>query len=294
MPITISNPSLSAQISELGAELTSLRDEKGRDLLWDGDPTFWTGRSPLLFPVVGRLSDDRALIDGRAYSMKQHGFARTSTFEVMDAAPESCRLRLSASKATREQYPFDFRLDMSYRLDGGRLLLTASVVNPESRPIPVSFGFHPALRWPLPYGGGRTEHEIRFEALEPAFLHTLSDGLIGEASRPSPLQGSRLPLQDDLFQDGALVWSELASRVVRYGVPGRRSVTVSFPGMPHLGIWTKPGAGYVCIEPWQGYADPVGFTGEMKDKPGIVLIAPGESRDFTMAITLDPPDASRE
>jgi galactose mutarotase-like enzyme len=292
MTVTLSNDHLKAQISAQGAELTQLCDEQGRDLLWDGDPAFWTGRSPLLFPIVGRLRDDRTLIDGRPYSMRQHGFARTFPFDIVDAAPEFCRFRLSASDATREQFPFDFKLDMTYRLDGGRLIFAASVLNPESRSIPVSFGFHPALRWPLPYGGERNEHEIRFETAEPASLHRLSDGLIGEASRPSPVQDGRLPLHDDLFADGALVWSTLASRKVRYGAPGRRSITVSFPGMPHLGIWTKPGAGYVCIEPWHGYADPVGFEGEFKDKPGIVMIPPGEIRDFTMEIAVDPPNAA--
>lgn len=292
MTITLSNTNLEATISPWGAELVRLRDEAGRDLLWDGDPAFWTGRSPLLFPIVGRLRDDRALIDGRPYSMKQHGLARASTFEVVDAAPEACRLRLSASEATRQFYPFAFTLDMTYRLEGARLIFVASVLNQEDCPIPVSFGFHPALRWPLPYGGEREAHEIRFEKVETASLHMLSDGLIGEASRPTPVQGDRLPLHDDLFQDGALVWSDLASRRVRYGVPGRRSITVSFPNMPHLGIWTKPGAGYVCIEPWQGYADPVGFEGELKDKPGIIMIPAGESRNFSMEIALDPPSTS--
>ncbi|WP_445501915.1 aldose 1-epimerase family protein [Microvirga sp. G4-2] len=289
MTVTLSNDHLKAQISSQGAELVRLCDEQGRDLLWDGDPAFWTGRSPLLFPIVGRLRNDQARIDGRVYSMKQHGFARALAFEIVDAAPEFCRFRLNASDATREQFPFDFRFDMTYRLDGGRLIFAASITNPGRRSIPVSFGFHPALRWPLPYGGERDAHEIRFEAAEPAALHMLSDGLIGAASRPTPVQSDRLQLHDDLFQDGALVWSELASRQVRYGVPGHRSLTVSFPTMPHLGIWTKPGAGYVCIEPWQGYADPDGFEGEFKDKPGIVMIPAGESRDFSMGIQVDPP-----
>ncbi|MCG7392461.1 aldose 1-epimerase family protein [Microvirga sp. ACRRW] len=289
MTITLSNSHLKAQISTQGAELTALCDEAGRELLWNGDPAFWTGRSPLLFPVVGRLRDDRTLIDGRSHSMKQHGFARASLFEIVDAGAEACRLRLGSSDATQEQYPFDFRLDVTYHLNGARLVFTASVFNLGDRAMPVSFGFHPALRWPLPYGGERDAHEIRFEKAEAASLHALSDGLIGEASRQTPVQGNRLPLHDDLFQDGALVWSKLDSRMVRYGVPGRRSVTVSFPDMPHLGIWTKPGAGYVCIEPWQGYADPVGFEGEFKDKPGIVTIQPGESRDFAMEIAVDPP-----
>lgn len=289
MSVTLSSPLLEAQISKHGAELTILRDEAGRDLLWNGDPAFWTGRSPLLFPIVGRLRDDRTLIEGRSYSMKQHGFARTSTFEVVDASDHACLLRLDADDTTRELYPYDFRFDMTYRIEGAGLILTASIFNRDERAMPVSFGFHPALLWPLPYGGGRNAHEIRFEKVEPASLHVLSDGLIGAASRQTPIQGDCLKLHDNLFQDGALVWSKLESRRVRYGVPGHRSITVTFPQMPHLGIWTKPGAGYVCIEPWQGYADPVGFEGKFMDKPGIQMIPPGKSRDFSMSIIVGPP-----
>jgi galactose mutarotase-like enzyme len=115
--ITLSNPTLTAQISALGAELVVLRDEEGRDLLWNGDPAVWAGRSPLLFPIVGRARGDRIRVSGVEYPIRQHGFARTSPFEVIEAAETFCRLRLGSDASTLAQYPFDFKLEVAYRLE---------------------------------------------------------------------------------------------------------------------------------------------------------------------------------
>lgn len=293
--ITLTSPHLEAQISPFGAELVRLRDEVGHDLLWDGDPAFWTGRSPLLFPIVGRLKGDRVLIGGTEYSLKQHGFARNSQFEVVETGQTSCCLRLRASPLTRQQYPFDFELEVTYRIDGSRLTIEASIRNTGPQVMPVSFGFHPAFRWPLPYGGGREEHEIRFERAETEPLRPLVDGLLGLGTRQTPVRGDTLRLQDELFDEGALVFDRVSSRAVEYGVPGQRSLKITFPNMPHLGIWTKPGAGFICIEPWQGYASPVDFEGELADKPGIVLVDPGNTRRLSMEISvLGPYELCRE
>jgi galactose mutarotase-like enzyme len=290
--ITLSNKSLEAQISEAGAELVRLRDEARRDLLWDGNPAFWTGRSPLLFPIVGRLKDDRVRIDHTEYSLKQHGFARTSPFEIIDAGPTACLLRLISSNSTLQHYPFNFDLKIGYSIEEFALTIEAAVLNSGQGAMPVSFGFHPAFRWPLPYGGDRNVHEIRFEQLEPNPIRLLHDGLLGGSAGWTPVDGNQLLLRDELFEDGALVFDRITSRAVEYGVPGQRLIKAAFPEMPHLGIWTKPGAGFICIEPWQGYASPIEFDGELADKPGIVCVGPGEVRRFSMVISITEPHTS--
>jgi galactose mutarotase-like enzyme len=103
------------------------------------------------------------------------------------------------------------------------------------------------------------------------------------------VQGRTLALRDDLFKADALVFDRLRSRSVEYGAHGGASLRVEFPDMPHLGVWTKPGAGFICIEPWQGHADPQDFAGDFSDKPGIVSIQPGETRRFAITITVKPP-----
>lgn len=286
--VSLSTPALQAQISSHGAELIRLQDETGQDLLWNGDPAFWTGRSPLLFPIVGAVKEDKIQIDGTTYPLNQHGFARTSEFEVIETSPTLCHLQLRSSQATRRHYPFEFQLDVTYHIGDSRLTVMAGITNPGQEPLPASFGFHPAFRWPLPYGGTKEAHEIRFERVETAPIRRPSNRLLGREPFPSPVAGNRLELGDDLFHPGALIFDQLASQAVSYGVPGKRVIEVRFRNMPHLGIWTKPGAGFVCIEPWHGYASPEDFEGDLAEKPGIVLIPPHSTETFAMAISLKP------
>lgn len=280
--VAISSAALSAEISATGAELIRLQDGTGADLLWHGDPAVWNGRSPLLFPIVGEVKNNRLNVAGKGYEIGRHGFARASTFALVGSDDASCTWRLQSSEASRRQYPFEFRLDVTYRIEGATLHMQAEVANTGSVVMPASFGFHPALRWPLPYGKPRAAHEIVFERDEPAPIRRPIDGLLSAARFPTPVHDRHLPLHDDLFEEGALVWDTLASRSVLYG----GAIRVDFPGMPHLGIWTKPGAGYVCIEPWQGHASPEGFDGELADKPGVIAITPGATQSFGMSIAL--------
>jgi galactose mutarotase-like enzyme len=282
--VSISDSMLSAQVSALGAELIRLQDRAGSDLLWDGDPAFWTGRSPLLFPIVGEAMGNRIRVAGREYGIGRHGFARTSMFALLSSEAARCTWRLEASETTRRQYPFEFRLDVTYRIEAAALHMTAEVTNTGGIAMPASFGFHPALRWPLPYGKPRAAHEIVFDRDEPAPVRRPVDGLLSAETWPSPVRARRLALHDGLFENGALVFDRLESRGVVYG----DAVRVSFPAMPHLGIWTKPGAGFVCIEPWQGHASPEGFDGELASKPGMVSIAPAATRAFGMSIGVLP------
>jgi galactose mutarotase-like enzyme len=287
MSVTISSPRLQAQVSENGAELVRLQDGQGRDLLWDGNPDFWTGRSPLLFPIVGRVKNDRIRVGGSEYELPKHGFARTSRFEVEEAGTSQCHFYLCSNEATLKRYPFPFRLDVSYRIEKTTLTITASVTNTGPSTMPVSFGFHPAFRWPLPFGAPREAHMILFEREEAAPIRRPVDGLISRDAETNPVHGRTLSLRDSLFETDALVFDRLESRSVTYEASSGSSIRVDFPDMPHLGIWTKPGAGFICIEPWQGHADPEDFNGEFAAKPGVVLIQQGEARVFTMRITVD-------
>ena len=283
--VSISTAALRAEISATGAELVRLQDRTGAELLWNGDPAFWNGRSPLLFPVVGEVKNNRLNVAGKAYEIGRHGFARTSTFALHRSDAASCTWRLESGEATRRQYPFEFRLDVTYRIEDATLHMEAEVTNTSAEVMPASFGFHPALRWPLPYGLPRGAHEIVFEKNEPTPIRRPIDGLLSAAQFPTPVRDRHLALHDDLFEEGALVWDTLASRSLVYG----EAIRVDFPRMPHLGIWMKPGAGYVCIEPWQGHASPEGFDGELAEKPGVVAIAPGATETFGMSISVSPP-----
>jgi galactose mutarotase-like enzyme len=283
--VTLQNGTLGAAVSARGAELQRLHTASGEELLWDGNPDVWAGRSPLLFPVVGNVKDDRITVRGKRYPLLRHGFARTSTFELMESSAARCLWRLRANDETRARYPFAFRLDMAYALDGPRLAMRATVVNEGAEPMPASFGFHPAFRWPLVPGIARDEHDVRFEKSEPEPIRRLAGGLLA-GPEPTPVAGERLALADVLFERDALIFDRLRSRRLTYGPAAGRRLQLDFPAMPHLGIWSKPGAGFVCLEPWQGYASPSDFDGELAEKPGIVAIPPHSERVFEVAVAI--------
>ena len=285
--VEIGTARLKAEVALTGAELVRLRDEAGRDLLWDGDPAFWTGRSPILFPIVGRLKDDRLVVDGVSYPMRQHGLARTSRFALVERDETSCRLRLAADDGTKRSFPFDFALDLDYRITDATLGIAGTVRNQGAADMPVSFGFHPAFRWPLPYDAAGLDYVVAFAAEEPSPIPVLAGGLLSGRSKPSPVRGRTLALAPGLFDDDALVFLAPASRSLRYGPPAGRSLRVDFADMPQLGIWSKPGAPFVCLEPWSGYASPADFEGEFADKPGLTVLPPGGSRSFSMEVTLE-------
>ncbi|WP_010184215.1 aldose 1-epimerase family protein [Sphingomonas sp. PAMC 26605] len=288
--IEIGSPELTAAINPYGAELTHLRDAEGRELMTNADPAFWTGHAPILFPIVGGLNGDTLRLDGAHYTMGKHGFARRSSFAVVEHSAARAVFLLEDSAETLAVYPRKFALRLTYSIEGATLAINAEIENRESdRTLPASFGFHPAFAWPLPYGKPRAEHRIVFAVDEPEPLRELTPGgLIVAQERPSPLEDGRtLRLRDALFEQDALIWDAVRSQSVRYGAETGPQLRVDFADTPMLGIWTKPGAAYVCIEPWHGIADPEGFTGVFTAKPGVFEVAPGESKTCAIQVTLE-------
>jgi len=291
--IHIRSEAVSAEIDPQGAQLFALRDlmggdADGADLLWDGDPAVWTGRAPVLFPIVGGLVDGRYRLGDREFSLPKHGFARHRLFEVAESAPDRAVLRLRWDEETLAVYPFRFELDLAFALTGASLTMTATVRNlDQAAPMPASFGFHPALRWPLPYGQPRADHALVFEHDEPAPIRRVgADGLVLPDAVPTPVEGATLVLRDGLFTNDAVIFDQFTSRRLTYGAGAGPQIEVAFPDTDLLGVWTKPGAGYVCIEPWHGWADPAGYSGDFWDKPGVFTVEPGGERAMVMSITL--------
>jgi galactose mutarotase-like enzyme len=284
--VAIASDELAARINPFGAELWSLTDRAGREYLTDADPRFWTGRAPLLFPIVGALNRGRYRVGGEEYALPKHGFARTSAFTLTERDESRALFRLIESEATLAVYPFRFVLEMEFALAGATLSMVATVRNPGDAPLPLSFGFHPAFAWPLPGGAAKADHAIVFERDEPEAIRRIdADGLVAR-SEPTPIAGRKLALRSTLFDDDALIWDRLRSRSCAYGAPGGARLDMRFPDASMLGIWQKPGARYVCIEPWAGIADPAGFAGDFRDKPGIMELPANNSRSFRMDVTV--------
>jgi galactose mutarotase-like enzyme len=285
--VSLRSGNLAAEINPLGAQLSSLRDEAGRDLLWDGDPAVWNGRSPLLFPIIGTLAGGRYRLGSNTYPLPRHGFARGKRFEIVDLAPAAATFRLTSDDATFQVYPFRFELEVRYALEQSTLSITARVRNKGDQAMPASFGYHPALRWPLPYGQPRSAHFLEFASEEPAPIRRLNaDGLLTPELHPTPVVHRRLDLTDALFQDDVIIFDAIRSRSVTYGADAGPCVSVSFPDAPYLGLWMKPRANFICIEPWHGLADLAGFSGDFRTKTGVFMVAPGAAVPITMTLTL--------
>ncbi|MBZ9794270.1 aldose 1-epimerase family protein [Mesorhizobium sp. ES1-4] len=285
--LTLHGDGISATIAGQGAELVSLRDADGLELLWQAGPA-WRRHSPVLFPIVGRLMGDRLRHRGQTYPMTQHGFARDKRFGWAQRGARSCTLVLTDDAETRTHYPFAFRLAVTYMLGEGQLDIGLEVTNTGGEPLPASVGAHPAFNWPLLPGVAKEAYRLTFAEAERAPIRRLKDGLLTTTPQTTPVKGNILELSERLFDEDAVILDRPASNSVRYGAETGPAIEVSWQGFQELGIWSKPGgAPFLCIEPWHGIASPLDFDGEFTDKPGLMLIAPAEKRKLTYQIRLD-------
>ncbi len=260
-----------AEIALRGAELKSWR-VGGDDLLWPGDAKSWPDSAPLLFPVVGWTRDGIS-VEGRKYPLGLHGFARSQDFVVIAQSQSAAWLTLRANEATRALYPFGFRFEVIYSLQDNILKMKLNVINEGSGPMPYALGLHPGFRWPLP--GARGPHEILFDAPENAEVPVIAPGgLFSPEKRVLPLEGRRLPLDPALFTE-ALCFLDANSRGLDYRASAR-CLRMELDNFPHIALWTMPGEKFLCLEAWTGHGDPVGFDGDISEKPSMRLLAPGE------------------
>lgn len=284
--IELKKDGMAARIAPLGAELRTLTFG-GAGLIWTPDPALWDGACPILFPVIGRVNDDVVRIDGREFPMPMHGFASTRPFSVAEQSADHCVFELRASPQTRRHYPYDFILRMTYRVPGSALQITADIRNEGNVPLPASLGLHPGFRWPLVRGVPKDRHLVTFDEAAPILYTHPVDRLIGPDRFELPLEGNSFRLNEKLFERGGLALLSLKSRSLRYHTEnGQAAIRLDFPDMDGLILWSRPGGDFLCIEPLLGHADPVGFTGDIMEKPGMVYIPPGET--LTLSVTITP------
>jgi galactose mutarotase-like enzyme len=283
--IELRTDQMSAQIDPQGAQLSVLRDAGNRELLWHGDPAVWKGRAPILFPIVGALHGGQYRWCGQRHALGRHGFARDKRFTLVRQSAQEALFRLVDDETTRAVYPFAFELTVSYRMAGCRLTVEGRVCNIGTDPLPASLGFHPGFLWPLPGAAARDAYYLEFDAAEPAAIRRLdAQGLLTPARHATPVRGRRLPLDDALFTDDVIIFDAFTSRGLNFCNENGPQLRVEFPDATYLGLWTKPGAPFICIEPWRGIADPHGFDGELDEKPGVFLVPPGASEALTMHV----------
>ena len=286
--LVIGNHLLRACVNPLGAELPGLRTSLGHELIWPGDPQSWPKSAPILFPIIGRLRDGRVRHRGCWYAMPPHGFAMNRQFVLVESKAEGCVLQLRSSQNTRDHYPFEFALDLAFTIAGRSLTITASVRNTGDEVMPFAFGFHPGLRWPV-RGASRSDHRLVFEAPEHcATRRRAPSGLIGLPFERLPLKDKALQLDEGLFAQGPHVMDVVASRSLIYADPGGPLLRLGWRNLEQLALWSLPGAGFLCVEPWHGLPEQEGVGHDLADRPGMSLLAPGGRYDAKLVLEVDP------
>jgi galactose mutarotase-like enzyme len=274
----------STRIALRGAEIRSLQC-KGQEFVWPGDQTWWSYSAPLLFPVIGKLANGRIQHQGRTLHLPAHGFARELMFEVQDVGPAHAELRLHASPETLEMYPFEFDLRVRFVMREDGLDQQVSIENRGTESMPASFGFHPAFRWPARQSG-RKGHRIRFTHPEsPDACIVDTKGQLARRAQQLEFCDRSLLIDDALFADGAVVLNPVGSTGLEYLDQTGRLLALNWTGCKQLGLWTLPGAPFVCFEPWHGHPSPSDFSGELSEKPGGFRLQPGQAKEFQLSVT---------
>lgn len=268
MNTTISNSVLTASIKHAGAELFSLKNNQGKEFIWDANPDFWGKHSPILFPIVGTLKNNTYTINENEYQLPRHGFARDMEFQLIEKTGNSAVFSLESNAETLKKYPFEFELQLIYTLENTSLKIEYIVINKGESKIPFSIGAHPAIALPENF----ENYAFKFEKEEPLKFNLLENDLISSKTEILKTINNVVPLNYKLFENDALVFKTLESNSLIILENSKPYIQVDFEDFPSLGIWTKNQAPFVCIEPWFGYSDTAGNSGNLFEKEGVIIL----------------------
>ncbi len=288
---TIENQFMTVSINDKGAELWELWNrESGEQMIWDGRPEFWNRRTPILFPFVGRSAGNAYVYGGQTYQMGQHGFARDMVFTVVEKGTDFIIHELTANEDTKSRYPFDFALRVTHRLVEKRLQILWEVENRGEETMYFKIGGHPGFLLPEMEDDEPAEYRLYFPGKD-SLRYVLIDLATGLAKPEEtvlfPLKNGCHPISRHLFDQDALIFDEgQISEVSVLRPDGRPYVTMYCDGFPSMGIWSKPGAPFVCLEPWDGRCDNVGCTGVLEEKPEVHALDGGSiyKKEYAIAI----------
>lgn len=293
MNYTISNDQIEVTVSDVGAELMSIKSLKdGTEFLWQGDPAFWAGRAYNLFPICGRLAEGKYTFRGETYEMNLHGFVRKSTLDATVLARDKIDFGLRSDERTKAMYPFDFEYHICYSLVGSTVKMEISVINHTDSTMPFALGGHPGFNVPLAGAGAFEDWRLEFcPECEPVHVVFSDACLTTEERKPFPLEdGKILRLRHDLFDHDAVVLAGTSHRVSLKSNLSPHSVTVEVPdAMKYLGIWHAPKkeAPYVCIEPWTSLPAYDGRVDDLETKEDMFELSPLASYELIWTITVE-------
>lgn len=287
---TLENDLLKVSVRSRGAELTAVYNKVNQTQhLWQANPAIWAWHAPTLFPVIGECIDNSILVNSETYKMGRHGFARNLDFTLLHATSAHALFCLPFSQGTLVTYPYKFEFQIAYKLTGNRLSVTYQVINKDDKPIYFSVGGHPAFNVPFSIKENYADYYLEFTDDTRLTRHLLSEsGLFNGKTESVMLKEKKLYLTKDLFAKDALVFKDLRSRKVSLrSTKHNQSISLEFHDFTYLGIWAKPGADFVCIEPWLGCADTEGKRVDIAEKEAIQKVSTGKSFEATYTIEIN-------
>lgn len=273
----IENNFLRLTVESLGAEMQSLIvKESNTELIWQAGRA-WPKHSPVLFPIVGQLKDNRYHYNGKEYTMSRHGFARESEFQLIGSTDATLVFQLKSNEHSRIMYPFDFLFEVTYTLTDDQLEIAMLVKNTSDDTMYASYGAHPAFKVPLQNTEEFEDYEIRFDNVSDFKRWPLLHGLISDEPVAVLTQNNILPVTHELFAEDALVFKNQSFSSVSIGNKhSGKGIKMIAEEWPYFGIWSARGGDFICLEPWQGIADTVASDGILQNKEGMLSIKPGE------------------
>jgi galactose mutarotase-like enzyme len=274
--VSISNEYFSVGIKEVGAELCSITSIKsGKEYMWQANPEVWAAHAPNLFPIIGCLKGGSFIYHGKEYPCPKHGFIRNNDkISLVEKTETQVTFALSYSDETLMLYPFKFEFRIQYVLNANVLNVKHTVINHDTGDMLFSLGGHPAFRCPVNENEEYTDYYLEFEQREIAeSWQVQKDGLIGKDTVPVFDTQTTIRLHPHLFDNDALVFKNLNSKSVSLkSKKSSQKLTVYFPDFDYLGIWAKPNAPFVCIEPWLGIADSYNSDRNFENKEGLIRL----------------------
>lgn len=280
MKYQIKNDRLQVEIMDRGAQMCSIKDADGTEYLWQGNPKYWEDMAPNLFPYIARMTDKKYTVYGKTYEMDIHGFAKDTLFEVNQKSEDHIVFLISDSEETHKQYPFAFVFEVDYRLEGCKLLTTYGVRNKDDKIMYFGVGGHPGFNVPLEEGLEFEDYYLEFDTEEDAERVGFSEDcfVTGNNVRYDLVGGKKISLHHNLFDDDAIILTNMSRGVTLTSDKGKKAIHVSYPDMPYLGFWhwPKTDAPYICIEPWSSLPSRKGIVEDLALQPGLISLEPGD------------------
>jgi len=287
--LSIENEFLKISVQKTGAELCSVIDKSSnQEYMWSGDATVWGSFAPVLFPIIGCLKENEFLVEDKSYSIPKHGFIRNnSNLESKILNENTIEFRYKYDENTLKNYPYLFEFVLQFVLDGKIIHLKHTIINHhEVKPMYYSLGGHPGFKCPIFKGEKYEDYYIEFEQIEnDSTWKVTADGLIDVTTVPCLENTNRLQLHPLIFENDALIFKNLKSKKATLKTDAHTfGVEVSFSDFNYLGIWAKPNAPFVCIEPWLGISDSINTNKDFTQKEGIQRLEGGTKQEYVYSI----------